>query len=236
MGLLLHVGRYLAEGSRASLFFAMMGWLSVLLTEVLAGLVAVIGALLLFLPRCVKEGVGIQRFWNIFGLLLLGAAGKLGLQYRYEAGMVSASWAANRWVWLLLAMAAICIAASCWRRKKAVRANGRAAWMLTGAMLAGAVAVLIFLFCYQGENETLTGLSRLLHGDPPDTLGSGRIGIWKDAWGLIRQHPVWGGGARIPMPCARISGSPGSPTAARCSRPAWTRRTMNISIPGSIPG
>lgn len=194
MGLLLHVGRYLAEGSRASLFFAMMGWLSVLLTEVLAGLVAVIGALLLFLPRCVKEGVGIQRFWNIFGLLLLGAAGKLGLQYRYEAGVVSASWAANRWVWLLLAMAAICIAASCWRRKKAVRANGRAAWMLTGAMLAGAVAVLIFLFCYRGENETLTALSRLLHGDPPDTLGSGRIGIWKDAWGLIRQHPVWGGG------------------------------------------
>lgn len=194
MGTLLHVGRYLAQGSRASLFFAMVGWLSVLLTEVLSGLVAVSGALLLLLPRCVRQGVGGKRFWYLFGLLALGAAGKLGLQYRYEAGAVSASWAANRWVWLLLAISAICAAAACWRRKKTVRANGRAAWMLTGAMLATAAAVLIFLLCYRGENETLTALSRLLHGDPPDTLGSGRIGIWKDAWGLIRQRPIWGGG------------------------------------------
>lgn len=194
MGTLLHGGRYLAGGSRASLCFAVVGWLSVLLTEVLSGLVAVCGALLLFLPRCVQAGVGGKRFWHLFGLLALGAAGKLGLQYRYEAGVVSMSWAANRWVWLLLTVAAICAAVSFWRRKKAVRANGRVAWMLTGAMLATAAAVLMFLFCYRGENETLTALSRLLHGDPPDTLGSGRIGIWKDAWGLIRQHPIWGGG------------------------------------------
>lgn len=62
------------------------------------------------------------------------------------------------------------------------------------AMAAAAVAGLIFLFCYNGDNRLLQEASDLLHGNLTDEAGTYRGYIWKGAMALIAQSPILGGG------------------------------------------
>ena len=50
------------------------------------------------------------------------------------------------------------------------------------------------LYRYDGAHTTLQGLSQLLHGNPPSTLGSSRIAIWQEALHMGAEQPLLGGG------------------------------------------
>lgn len=66
------------------------------------------------------------------------------------------------------------------------------------AMLALAAALtaaaFVFVLTYGGENQTLTELSRVLHGEWDGGFGSGRLAIWRALVPLIAERPLLGGG------------------------------------------
>ena len=67
----------------------------------------------------------------------------------------------------------------------------RAMWLLV--TLFGA-AGLLFAWSYSGENQTLTELHHLLHGQWDAGFGSGRLAIWRALVPLIAERPLFGGG------------------------------------------
>ena len=63
--------------------------------------------------------------------------------------------------------------------------------LLSAALTLAAAA---FVWGYGGGDQTLTEASRLLHGEPDGSFGSGRLAIWRDCLYLVRQRPLLGGG------------------------------------------
>ena len=97
--------------------------------------------------------------------------------------------------WLFLAAACLGLAAAVvLRRLPPGKAYPKAAWSLVLCYVILALAVLVMLYRYDGAHTTLQGLSQLLHGNPPSTLGSSRIAIWQEALHMGAEQPLLGGG------------------------------------------
>ena len=170
-------------------------WGSLLLSEVTAGPVAVLGCLALALPLWVKKGLGIRRMGDVGLMLSLAALGKSMLGYRYEGGCLTLFPQFTRLSAVFLGLALCSVMAMVLLRRlptgKGYPKAARAIWILYALVI---LAVCLFLFFYGGSNETLLGLRGLLRGDPPDTLGSSRVAIWKEAVELGVERPLLGGG------------------------------------------
>ena len=69
--------------------------------------------------------------------------------------------------------------------------KGRIALWAAFGLLCFAAALLIYLIPLSG---TAGELRSLLHGHAEDSFGSGRIYIWKEAWKLVKERPLLGGG------------------------------------------
>ncbi|MEG1997733.1 MAG: O-antigen ligase family protein [Clostridiales bacterium] len=65
------------------------------------------------------------------------------------------------------------------------------AWLLVLVILG---LLLLFLWCYDGNLQTLTEINALLHGKIEDNFGSSRILIWKQTLALVPQRLWLGGG------------------------------------------
>lgn len=190
------MGTYLAVPGRgfclAGGFFA---WLSLLLSEVSAGPVAIAAALALALPVCLWRGVGLRRMGEVLALLVLGVLLKSALGYRYANGELSFF---LQFGWMQAALAAAvalgAVGAVFLRRLPEGRGYPKPALAVVLLALAVLAAVLGFLWAYQGDNQTLQEISALLHGNPPPTLGSSRIAIWTEALELGWKKPWLGGG------------------------------------------
>lgn len=188
-----------ATGKGKDRFFLLAGagcaWAALLLSEVTAGPVAVLGCLALALPLCVKKGLGLGRMGEIGGILALCALGKSLLGYAYEAGTLTFFIRFGALSGVFLGLCLCCAgAAVLLRRLPAGKGYPRAAWAMAAVYLLVILAALLFLLFYTGSNETLLGLHGLLRGDPPDTLGSSRVAIWKEAVELGLEEPLLGGG------------------------------------------
>ena len=166
-------------------------WGSLLLSEVTAGPVAVLGCLALALPLWVKKGLGIRRMGDVGLMLSLAALGKSMLGYRYEGGCLTLFPQFTRLSAVFLGLTLCSVAAMVVLRRlptgKGYPKAARAIWILYALVI---LAVCLFLFFYGGSNETLLGLRGLLHGNPPDTLGSSRVAIWKEAVELGVERPL----------------------------------------------
>ena len=192
------LGAYVAapgEERPVLLFGGLCAWSALVISEVTAGPVAVLGAFALALPLCVKKGVGIHRMGDLVLVLTLPALGKSMVGYTAPEGVVSFffQWTLVSWgllVLVLLSMGAVLFLRRLPEGKGYPRVS-RGLWLLYGATVLG---MLGFLLVYSGNNETLRNLGDLLRGNPPDTLGSGRIAIWKDAIKLGLDQPLLGGG------------------------------------------
>ncbi len=180
-------------------FFLLAGglcaWGGVLLSEVAAGPVAVLGCLALLLPVCVSKGLGLRRIGELFGGLCLFALGKTILGYDFNGLRVTFFFQWNVLSWILLALSLLSVpAAFLLRRLPRDQGCPKAAMGLWILYAAVAFAVFLFLFFYEGENKLLHDLHLLTRGTPPDTLGSGRIAIWKDSLRLGLDRPLLGSG------------------------------------------
>lgn len=170
-------------------------WTALLLSEVTGGPVAVALCLGLCLPVCLAKGLGLRRMGEMGAVLALGALIKAALGYRYDGQTLTFFFSAGPVFWLALGVFALCLgAAVLLRRLPRGQAYPKAALALVGIYLLVLLAVLLFLSTYGGSNETLQGLSLLLRGNPPDTLGSSRVAIWKEAVQLGLEKPWLGGG------------------------------------------
>ena len=191
-------GTYAVSGSRARLWYLLSGgaaWFALLLSEVSAGPVAVLGCLALCLPVCLAKGLGLRRMGEIGALLALGALGKSVLGYQYADGVLTffPSWGMKSWLFLAAACLGLA-AAVVLRRLPPGKAYPKASWSLVLCYVILALAVLVMLYRYDGAHTTLQGLSQLLHGNPPSTLGSSRIAIWQEALHMGAEQPLLGGG------------------------------------------
>lgn len=198
MAVLFLLGTYaVAEGRYR--FFCLAGagaaWMALLLSEVTGGPVAVAGCLALCLPLCLAKGLGLRRMGEMGAVLSLGVLLKAALGYRYEEGSLSFFFSRGPVFWLALGALLLCLlAAVLLRRLPEGRGDPKGALGVVGFYLLGLFAVFLFLLTYEGDNETLRGLSLLLHGSPPDSLGSSRIAIWREAVKLGLEEPWLGSG------------------------------------------
>ena len=192
------LGAYATEPGRDRWFFLLgsgCAWGALLLSEVAAGPVAVLGCLALALPVCVKKGLGLGSMGQIGLVLALGALGKSVLGYEYTGGVLRVFFRFSPFSGLFLTLALICAAATVLLRHLPEQGGyPRAAKVIWALYLLVILVVLLFLFFYTGSNEALGGFHQLLRGHPPDTLGSSRIAIWKEAVELGRQEVLLGGG------------------------------------------
>lgn len=180
-------------------FFLLAGglcaWGGVLLSEVAAGPVAIFACFGLLLPVCVRKGLGLRHMGEIWGGLSLFALGKTVLGYEFDDRQLTLFWQWNTLSWVLLAMAFLSIPLALLLRKlpqdQGYPKAAMALWIFyTLVFLAG----FLFLFFYEGDVKLLHDLHLLTRLNPPDTLGSGRIAIWKDALELGLDRPLLGGG------------------------------------------
>lgn len=191
-------GTYSVSRSKEAPVYLLAGglcWFALLLSEVSAGPVAILVGFALCLPLCVARGLGLRRMGDLLAVLALGALAKAVIEYTYSAGTLTIrfSWRAS--AWLLLGVFTLGLLGSFLLRFLPADWRSPAlAWGLAGLMAVTAAAALVYLYSYAGNSETLQGLSALLHGNPPDTLGSSRIAIWKEALALAREKPWLGGG------------------------------------------
>lgn len=196
MAVLFLLGAYAAgkEGGVA-LLGGGCAWGALLLSEVSAGPVAIGAALAVCLPLCVWKGIGLGRMGQIAGVLALGILGKSLLGYDYSNGTLTLFYVFGRIQAGLLVLALACFGARFLLRKLPKgRGYGKAAMALVLIMVLVLLLVLGFFFFYSGENETFQAASLLLHGDPPDTLGSSRVAIWKEALAMGLEAPLLGSG------------------------------------------
>lgn len=191
-------GTYAMSRSKEAPAYLLAGglcWFALLLSEVSAGPVAILAGFLLCLPLCVARGLGLRRMGDLLAVLALGALAKAVIEYTYFAGTLTIRFAWGTSAWILLGIFMLGILGSFLLRLLPVDWRSPAlAWGLAGLMVVMAAVVLIYLYGYAGDSKTLQGLSALLHGNPPDTLGSSRIAIWKEALALGREKPWLGGG------------------------------------------
>lgn len=170
-------------------------WGGILLSEVAAGPVAVLGCLALMLPVCIRKGLGLRRMGEILGSLSLLALGKTVLGYEFDGLRLTFFFQWNVFSWGLLALTLLCIpVALLLRRLPQDRGYPKAAMALWIVYALAFLAVFLFLFFYEGDVKLLNDLHLLTRGTPPDTLGSGRIAIWKDSLQLGLDRPLLGGG------------------------------------------
>lgn len=192
------LGNYAVCRTREAPCYLLAGslcWFALLLSEVAAGPVAILAGFLLCLPLCVARGLGLRRIGDLLAALALGALAKSVLAYTYTSGALRIHFIWGADAWLLLSLVLLGLLGSLFlRRLPADWRSSGLAWSLTGLMATAVAGALIYLYGYAGGNETLQGLSALLHGNPPDTLGSSRIAIWKEALALAGEKPWLGGG------------------------------------------
>ncbi len=197
MATLFLLGTYAVEKKRSRFFCLIAGgasWMALLCSEVTAGPVAIGLSFGLLFPLCLYKGIAIDRMGEILGVLLLGVLGKSALGYAYD-GTVLTTWL--RWgmvQWLLAILTGLAFLAGIWLRPLKGKAFPKLTKILLIIALVAVLLVLAFLWFYSGENTALSGMSQLLHGNPPDTLGSSRIAIWKEAVKLGMEQPLLGGG------------------------------------------
>lgn len=177
------------------LFAGGASWFTLMLCEVTAGPVAVLGCLTLCLPLCLAKGLGVRRMGELFAVLALGMLGKSILGYTYQDGAPEFYLTWGPFAWLLLAAVLLGLFSGVGlRRLPEGRGYPKLALALLLCLAVLILAVLGFLYGYTGEHETLRDLSLLLHGNPPPTLGSSRIAIWQEALTLGRERPLLGSG------------------------------------------
>lgn len=192
------LGSYCVSKRKERWFFLAGGlgaWGALLLSEVLAGPVAILGCLALVLPLCVGKGLGLRRMGEIGAGLSLLALGKSALGYSFSQDVLTIypTWSLTSWLLLGIALLSA-LAAVLLRRLPEGRGYPRIGKAMAGFYVLLILAVFLFLFFYSGSNETLLGLHQLARLNPPDTLGSSRIAIWKDAVALGLDKPLFGGG------------------------------------------
>lgn len=186
-----------SKGKDRWIYFAggLAAWGALLLSEVTAGPVAILGCLALLLPLCVAKGLGLRRMGEIVLGLSLLALGKTMLGYTFSQDVLTIYPAWSGLSWLLLALVLVSLPTMVLLRRlpegKGYPRLGRA--IVLGYILL-ILLVFLFLFFYSGGNETLQSLHELTRLNPPDTLGSSRIAIWKDAVSLGLDKPLLGGG------------------------------------------
>ena len=81
--------------------------------------------------------------------------------------------------------------AVCARRGVRLSSGRMLAYTLAAAAVIFAVAAAVVRIL-PVENGTLYELKCVLRGRLEDSFGSGRIGIWRDAWRVVRDHPLFG--------------------------------------------
>lgn len=197
MATLFLLGAYAVDKKRSRFFCLIAGgasWMALMCSEVSAGPVAIGLSFAALFPLCLYKGIGIDRMGEILGVLLLGVLGKSALGYAYDGTTLTTwfNWGAVQW--LLAVLTVLAFLAGIWLRPLKGRAFPGFAKILLLTALVLVVLILVFLWFYSGENTTLSGLSQLLHGNPPDTMGSSRIAIWKEAVKLGMERPLLGGG------------------------------------------
>ncbi len=192
------LGSYVVSRGKDRFFLLAGGlcaWGGVLLSEVAAGPVAILGCLAVMLPVCIHKGLGLRRMGELAGGLCLLALGKTMLGYSFDGVrlVLFLQWTGLSWVLLALTLASVPVSFLL-RRLESGKGFPKVARLLVAAYLLVALGAFLFLFFYNGGNEALQGLRLLVRGTPPDTLGSGRIAIWKDALRLGLERPLLGGG------------------------------------------
>lgn len=192
------LGNYcVGKGRRRFVYLTggLCAWGTLLLSEVMSGLVAILGCLALALPLCVGKGLGLRRMGEVgLGLSLL-ALGKSALGYDFSQEVLRIYPAWSTVSWLLLGGAAMsALAMVLLRRLPAEKGYPKVAKAMVVGYILLVLVVFLFLFFYSGSNETLLGLHGLTRLNPPETLGSSRIAIWKDAVKLGLDRPLFGGG------------------------------------------
>lgn len=170
-------------------------WLTLLLSEVTGGPVAVAVCLGVCLPVCLAKGVGVGRFGAVAAVLAGGLLAKSLLGYTYVDGNLRFFWNLGGRSAALACLTGLCLLWA-WLSRRCPKGRGypRLAKAYVAVALVSILGGLCFLFFYRGENQTLAALSQLLHGHPPDTLGSSRIAIWKEAVAMGMEKPLLGGG------------------------------------------
>lgn len=193
------LGSYAVSGKNKDRWVCLAGgcaaWMGLLISEVASGFVGVLGCFALVLPLCIGKGLGIRRMGDIALALLVPLLIKLSLGYTYEKGVLTFFFQWTGLSWVLLCAAAIGGALTVVLRKipegKPFPKTGKG---LAAGYIFAVLAVFFFLLFYGGENQTLQELHLLTRGDPPETMGSSRIAIWKDSLKLAKEKPLLGGG------------------------------------------
>lgn len=192
------LGTYAVSRSKEAPLYLLAGglcWFALLLSEVSAGPVAILAGFLLCLPLCVARGLVLRRMGDLLAVLALGALAKSIIGYAYSAGTLTIRFVWGAPAWMLLGIFILGLLGSFLLRLLPTGWRSPAlGWSLVGLMAVAVTAALIYLYGYSGDSETLQGLSALLHGNPPDSLGSSRIAIWKEALALAGEKPWLGGG------------------------------------------
>ena len=159
-----------------------------------AGMVALIGGLVLLPPFLGLDGKSLPRLPIAYGAVLLALAASAAIRF-YDGG-VSLSFGTRA---LALGLGGAALAASGLLLGRADRLRNvpapllrRIFTTLSAAAIAAGFAALYF---YNGFPEGfLSQAHQLLHGRWDDSFGSHRLFIWRQVWDLVREAPLLGGG------------------------------------------
>ena len=159
-----------------------------------AGMVALLGGFLLMLPFVVTSGKAVRNLFLTYGSVFLTLSASTAVTF-FDGGV---SFTPGKRTAALCAGAAVLLACGALLGKtpgpeKLRPSTLRVFWVCFDAVMIA--AGLLTLYFYDGfGGGFLFQAHELLHGHWDDTFGSGRLFIWRQAWGLVRESPLLGGG------------------------------------------
>ena len=167
---------------------------SILALDSEAGLVALLGGLLLLPPFVVRTGAHLRNLLLTYAAVLFSASASKAVTF-FDGGVTLTPGRSALALGIPAALLLLLGLTLGRRWSGAGFSPGRLRkWLAVAslaAVLAGFLTVYLSPFLPEGF---LSQAHQLLRGHWDDSFGSGRLHIWRQTWNAIREKPLWGGG------------------------------------------
>ena len=196
LALPLLLGIYIERGRRWAWFLLPvgMGTLTLFVSGVAGGLLALLAAAAVALPWLLTDGMRARRILIAGAVLTLSLTIALAFGAEYDGTDLQLFFSLRGLPLGMLGLASGLMLCAV----PAGRIKRFPAGLIRRLLIVTEILVLVLGLCViyaaPPESGTLWELSRVLHGDIRDSFGSSRIRIWREVLALISERPLLGGG------------------------------------------